>query len=447
MDDQESRLQFTANKLKQAGFILPETVPMGTIIKNLGEHHSFGIGEIVYLDIGSEQGVTQGNVFTIFSKVRPIMHPVLKGNKREGIPDYERPLGEPHPTFFTRAGKRMGHLVHPLGTLEILESTNGSSKAIVKESYDPIKNGDFVNPFEKLDHPPRLPEAKGEENLEAYVIAFKREHYITALNEIVYIDRGSNDKVMPGDRFEVYVTPTQKEKEWYQLHPNKVIPMIPHVVAEVQVLETQKETSTAIVISGDDAISLGTKVRYKPVEIVSPPLENVASLQNAPAYDQPVVNEIPVEHIIESPAIEEPFADLEADLIEEGTVEDPQLLAFSPTQELSDVHFKFDQYGLDEISQQTLMANVEYLQNHPNVEIQIEGHCDERGTNNYNLALGERRAQAVKTFLMTQGIPESRLHLISYGEEKPFCHASNVTCWRENRRVHFEARGSNLPVN
>ena len=69
------------------------------------------------------------------------------------------------------------------------------------------------------------------------------------------------------------------------------------------------------------------------------------------------------------------------------------------------------------------------------------------GTNNYNLALGERRANSVKSFLSSQGIEEHRVQLISYGEEKPFCMASEESCWSQNRRVHFMASGSNLPVN
>jgi len=441
-----SRLQFTDNTLEQAGFILPETSPVGTIIKSFGDHHLFALGEIVYLDIGLSDGTTKGSKFTIFSKVRPILHPVIKGKTRENIPDYERPLAEPHPTYFSRAGKKMGHLVHPLGTLEILESTEKSSKAVIRESYNPIKVGDFVTPFEKLSAPPRLPEAKGDEKLEAYVIAFKREHYIGGLNEILYIDRGSNDKVIPGDRFEIYVTPTQEiEKKWHKLHPKR-IPLIPQVVAEVQVLDTQKETSTAIVISGFHSIPLGAMARYKPVDIISPPLLDVAALQDAPLYASADID-MPLEQAQEPLPVEEPFADLDPNMLQEEEIEDSELLAYSPTEGLEDIHFKFDQYDLDDMSRKTLLTNVEYLQKYPNIQIRVEGYCDERGTNNYNLALGERRANSVKSFLSSQGIEEHRVQLISYGEEKPFCMASEESCWSQNRRVHFMASGSNLPVN
>jgi len=445
-DAGKSRLQFTENTLKQAGFILPETNPTGVIIKNFGNHQNFGLGEIVYLDAGSTHGVTKGGKFTIFSRVRPILHPVYKGNIRENIPDYKRPLAEPYPTYFSRVGKRMGHLVQPLGILEILEATAESSKAIIRESYNPITLGDFIIPFEKLSAPPRLPETKGEEKLEGYIIAFKREHYVGGLNEILYIDRGSNDRVIPGDRFEVYVTPTTGGK-LDEFTPREVS-LIPQVVAEVQVLDTQKETSTAIVISGIDPIPLGAAIRYKPVDIVRPPLTDVLALQEAPLY-APAVIEIPLEQTEEPPPAEEPFADLGPVLLEDEEIEftEQELPAFAPTEALKDIHFKFDQYDLDEASRNTLLANVEYLQQHPNVQIRIEGYCDERGTNNYNLALGERRASSVKSFLSSQGIDEQRLHLISYGEEKPFCLDSEESCWSQNRRVHFLASGSNLPVN
>jgi len=69
--------------------------------------------------------------------------------------------------------------------------------------------------------------------------------------------------------------------------------------------------------------------------------------------------------------------------------------------------------------------------------LSIEGHCDERGTNEYNLALGDRRAKAVKDYLVSLGVPSSRIETISYGEEKPLCSAQNEDCWAKNRRAHF----------
>lgn len=114
-----------------------------------------------------------------------------------------------------------------------------------------------------------------------------------------------------------------------------------------------------------------------------------------------------------------------------------RLQTFSPTRGLSDIHFKFDKHDLDDDSRAILKKNASFLKANPMAKIEIQGHCDERGTNNYNIALGERRAQSTKMYLVSQGINESRIHTISYGEEKPFCFDRNEGCWLENRRAHF----------
>ena len=114
-----------------------------------------------------------------------------------------------------------------------------------------------------------------------------------------------------------------------------------------------------------------------------------------------------------------------------------RLRTFSPTRDLSDIHFKFDKHDLDDDSRAILKKNASFLKANPMAKIEIQGHCDERGTNNYNIALGERRAQSTKMYLVSQGINESRIHTISYGEEKPFCFDRNEGCWLENRRAHF----------
>ncbi len=110
---------------------------------------------------------------------------------------------------------------------------------------------------------------------------------------------------------------------------------------------------------------------------------------------------------------------------------------FQETSNLKDIHFNFDQYGLDSNSKEVLKQNAVYLQQNPGVKIEVQGHCDERGTNNYNIALGERRAHSTKRFLVSQGIDSSRINIISFGEEKPFCFDSNEGCWFQNRRAHF----------
>ena len=112
-------------------------------------------------------------------------------------------------------------------------------------------------------------------------------------------------------------------------------------------------------------------------------------------------------------------------------------LPFKDTDFLQDIHFKFDRNDLNDESRATLRRNAGYLKTNSSAVVEIQGHCDERGTNNYNIALGERRAHSTKMYLVSQGIGSRRIHTISYGEERPFCFDSNDVCWLKNRRAHF----------
>ena len=104
---------------------------------------------------------------------------------------------------------------------------------------------------------------------------------------------------------------------------------------------------------------------------------------------------------------------------------------------LKDVHFAFDSAELDEPARNSLRDDGNWLKDHTRAKVEIEGHCDERGTVEYNLALGAKRARAAKEYLAALGIPADRLTTISYGEELPLCHEHEEGCWQKNRRVHF----------
>lgn len=104
---------------------------------------------------------------------------------------------------------------------------------------------------------------------------------------------------------------------------------------------------------------------------------------------------------------------------------------------LKDIYFDFDRYDLRGEARETLKANASWLKNNPSARVEIEGHCDERGTNEYNLALGAKRAQAAKDYLITLGIPAERLSTISYGEEVSVCRDATEECWQKNRRARF----------
>jgi peptidoglycan-associated lipoprotein len=102
-----------------------------------------------------------------------------------------------------------------------------------------------------------------------------------------------------------------------------------------------------------------------------------------------------------------------------------------------DIHFDFDKYHIRSDARPTLNAVADFLNDNSKLNIVIEGHCDDRGTNEYNLALGERRAKSTKSYLVSLGISPSRMILITYGEERPKCTQQNESCWQENRRAHF----------
>ncbi len=104
---------------------------------------------------------------------------------------------------------------------------------------------------------------------------------------------------------------------------------------------------------------------------------------------------------------------------------------------LKDIFFDFDRADLRPDARDTLRANADWLKSNQSARIEIEGHCDERGTNEYNLALGAKRAQTAKDYLVSLGISGERLSTISYGEEIPVCTEHEESCWRQNRRARF----------
>jgi peptidoglycan-associated lipoprotein len=106
------------------------------------------------------------------------------------------------------------------------------------------------------------------------------------------------------------------------------------------------------------------------------------------------------------------------------------------SQMLKDIHFDFDQYDIRPGDVEILNENATLLKKYPDVEIQIEGHCDERGTVEYNLALGERRANSTRKYLVSLGISPDRISTISYGEERPLDPGHNEEAWAQNRRAH-----------
>src|SRR5881628_3616777 len=115
----------------------------------------------------------------------------------------------------------------------------------------------------------------------------------------------------------------------------------------------------------------------------------------------------------------------------------PAPAEFAARAELEDIHFDFDRHDIRPGDARILDVSAAWLQENPGTLVLIEGHCDERGTDAYNLALGDRRAKAAMDYLASRGIQAERMNTLSYGKEKPVCQEHTEACWAKNRRAHF----------
>ena len=158
-------------------------------------------------------------------------------------------------------------------------------------------------------------------------------------------------------------------------------------------------------------------------KVVSPPTQNVPLAGGA----QPKVEEMPMTKTPES------FGS-------GGGSEGGMSAAGAEVPGMTDIFFDFDKAELRADAQEAVEADAKFLVANPKIKVKIEGHCDERGTNEYNLALSERRAQSVKRHLTALGVDAKRISTISYGEERPFCTDKAEDCFAQNRRAHFIKR-------
>ncbi len=111
-----------------------------------------------------------------------------------------------------------------------------------------------------------------------------------------------------------------------------------------------------------------------------------------------------------------------------------------PGSELKDINFDYDSSAISSAAQTTLRENGRWLLDNPSMKVVVEGHCDERGTNEYNMALGQRRAQAAGDVLRSLGVRSDRMKVVSYGEELPLDPGHNESAWSQNRRAHFSVQ-------
>ena len=112
------------------------------------------------------------------------------------------------------------------------------------------------------------------------------------------------------------------------------------------------------------------------------------------------------------------------------------------TKEVQDAFFDYDKSNIRDDARSALSRTTEFLRSYPRIAIVIEGHCDERGSTEYNVALGDRRSDAAKDVLVSQGVTADRIQTVSYGKERPFCTQNDESCWQQNRRAHFKMAGT-----
>lgn len=148
----------------------------------------------------------------------------------------------------------------------------------------------------------------------------------------------------------------------------------------------------------------------------------------------PAAEPAPSREVTPEPAVQ-PASRPEAEI--EGSELPADVEAINRAGYLKDIFFDTDKSDLRSEAREILAQNARWLTQHPTVKILIEGHCDERNTNEYNLALGWRRANAAKDYLVSLGVSADRISTISYGEERPFATCHDESCWWQNRRAHF----------
>ena len=175
----------------------------------------------------------------------------------------------------------------------------------------------------------------------------------------------------------------------------------------------------------------------QPAPVVAPPLEPVV-----PIPLEPVTTSEEPAQVVEPPTGDD-VAMAEVTPTEAPPAmpdQRPRREEFTTVAELKTIHFDFDRARLRSEAVDALHMGADWLRRNPELLVLIEGHCDERGTNEYNLALGEQRARSAMDFLITQGVGADRITVLSHGREQPVCREQNEACWRQNRRADFKVK-------
>ncbi len=246
-------------KYANAGFIVSNLAPAGTIIKLFDQKLGTSGPDEVFVDIGRRQGLKKGDRFTVYSLGRYIYHPVQPGQGKEEA--YTRRTGYGEKVLMSHPGKPLGHRVDIHGVLEITEPGDKVSYARVVKAYGSIETGHLLLPYQKFEDLSAEP-TKTDKTIEGYIVASKGDKIGVMSDDIVYIDKGRDDRVQPGDHFEVFTIPDIEENIWNKMEPKKT-PLLPYVLGKLKVIATQNKTATAIVVKSRLDMKVGDRIRFK----------------------------------------------------------------------------------------------------------------------------------------------------------------------------------------
>jgi len=260
------------------------------------------------------------------------------------------------------------------------------------QSFDALTRGDQLKMFEV---PPPVPAQQvTSDPLTGVIVDFKEQRQIIASLDVLYIDKGERDGVALGDRFSV-IRPGRRQ--------SATAKTLDLTVGEVKIVGLQAHTSTAYVVKSAEGLERGDVVN----RLLLPP----SQAQPAP---QEVAKAVPSE---------------------------PSVSAKRLLKEFEDVYFEFDKWDLSEQTKKALTAQADILKQNPATTLTIEGYADERGSREYNLALGEKRAQEVRRFLAGLGVSNT-VKVVSYGKDRPLCTEPSEACHAKNRRTHLALAGN-----
>lgn len=379
----------------QGGYIMPSEQVSGNVAGARGGFRSktlYAGGDALSVRFTSEEGFKPGDQVTLYRPTEPVYHPVT--------------------------GAFLGRIVKILGVLEITTPpTNQVSEARILRSFDSISPGDPVMPYKPT--PPVPDQGTSDGPLSGMIVAFKDPRTLTAQGDVVYIDRGAEDGVTLGDHFNV----SRPDELKSMATPGQAL-------AEVKVIGLQPRTATVRVTKSTDHLRRGDVVSRRPPEVKSvvPPGEKATMAENGRPVEGRVVDGTAKDGTPPMAAKAEP-----------KEVEPPQPPQI-PKREVPDIFFAFDKWDLSDKDKKGLAETAEFLKEYPTAKLLIEGHTDERGSHEYNLILGEKRAKEVQQFLTGLGL-KNPMNVVSIGKERPTCTEQNESCRSKNRRVHLAING------